>query len=320
MRCPNSSIGMRPGLVDSLTREVIAAPRYDRCHCRRFQDGRGRGGALWVWPMRILFLGDVMGRSGRTAVVEKLPKLRADWGLDFVVVNGENASQGAGLTAEHAKVLLAAGADCLTLGDHAFDQKDMMSFIEQEPRIIRPLNFSKVAPGRGFRIFDVTQGRKILVTQVLGQVFMKRPFDDPFSALEAVLKTHRMGAAVQAALVDVHAEASSEKMAMGHWCDGQASLVVGTHTHVPTADHQILTGGTGYLSDAGMCGDYNSVIGMEKLEPLKRFITGMASARFEPAGGPATLSGVYVETDDKTGRALRIVPVRQGGRLEQAGP
>ena len=270
--------------------------------------------------MRILFLGDVMGRSGRTAVVEKLPKLRADWGLDFVVVNGENASQGAGLTAEHAKVLLAAGADCLTLGDHAFDQKDMMSFIEQEPRIIRPLNVSKVAPGRGFRIFDVTQGRKILVTQVLGQVFMKRPFDDPFSALEAVLKTHRMGAAVQAALVDVHAEASSEKMAMGHWCDGQASLVVGTHTHVPTADHQILTGGTGYLSDAGMCGDYNSVIGMEKLEPLKRFITGMASARFEPAGGPATLSGVYVETDDKTGRALRIVPVRQGGRLEQAGP
>ncbi len=270
--------------------------------------------------MRILFLGDVMGRSGRTAVVEKLPKLRADWGLDFVVLNGENASQGAGLTAEHAKVLLGAGADCLTLGDHAFDQKDMMSFIEQEPRIIRPLNFSKVAPGRGFRIFDVTQGRKILVTQVLGQVFMKRPFDDPFSALEAVLKTHRMGAAVQAALVDVHAEATSEKMAMGHWCDGQASLVVGTHTHVPTADHQILTGGTGYLSDAGMCGDYNSVIGMEKLEPLKRFITGMASARFEPAGGPATLSGVYVETDDKTGRALRIVPVRQGGRLEQAGP
>ena len=261
-----------------------------------------------------------MGRSGRTGVAEKLPKLRADWGLDFVVVNGENASQGAGLTGEHAKALLDAGADCLTLGDHAFDQRDMLQVIEQEPRIIRPLNFSKVAPGKGFRIFEATQGRRILVTQVLGQVFMKRPFDDPFSAVEAVLKTHRMGAAVQAALVDVHAEATSEKMAMGHWCDGQASLVVGTHTHVPTADHQILTGGTAYLSDAGMCGDYNSVIGMEKLEPLKRFITGMASARFEPAGGPATLSGVYVETDDKTGRALRVVPVRQGGRLEQVGP
>jgi metallophosphoesterase (TIGR00282 family) len=261
-----------------------------------------------------------MGRSGRTGVAEKLPKLRADWGLDFVVVNGENASQGAGLTGEHAKMLLAAGADCVTLGDHAFDQKDMMSFIEQERRIIRPMNFSKVAPGRGYRIFDATQGRKVLVTQVLGQVFMKRPFDDPFSALEQVLKTHRMGAVVQAAIVDVHAEATSEKMAMGHWCDGQASLVVGTHTHVPTADHQILSGGTAYLTDAGMCGDYNSVIGMEKMEPLRRFITGMASSRFEPAGGPATVSGVYVETDDKTGHAKRVVPVRQGGRLEQVGP
>lgn len=270
--------------------------------------------------MRILFLGDVMGRSGRTAVIERLPKLRADWGLDFVVVNGENASQGAGLTGEHAKALLAAGADCVTLGDHAFDQKDMIQFIEQEPRILRPLNFSKVAPGRGFRIFEAGQGRKVLVTQVLGQVFMKRPFDDPFSAVEAVLKTHRIGVAVQAAIVDVHAEATSEKMALGHWCDGQASLVVGTHTHVPTADHQILNGGTAYLSDAGMSGDYNSVIGMEKLEPMKRFITGMISSRFEPAGGPATLSGVFVETDDKTGRALRVVPVRQGGLLEQAGP
>lgn len=270
--------------------------------------------------MRILFLGDVMGRSGRSAVAERLPKLRADWGLDFVVVNGENASQGAGLTAEHARALLAAGADCLTLGDHAFDQKDMIPFIEQEPRILRPLNFSKVAPGRGFRVFEAGQGRRILVAQALGQVFMKRPFDDPFSAVEQVLKTHRLGAAVQAAVVDIHAEATSEKMAMGHWCDGQASLVVGTHTHVPTADHQILTGGTGYLSDAGMCGDYNSVIGMDKLEPLKRFITGLNSARFEPAGGPATLSGVYVETDDRTGLALRIAPVRLGGRLQEATP
>jgi metallophosphoesterase (TIGR00282 family) len=261
-----------------------------------------------------------MGRSGRDGIAEKLPKLRADWGLDFVVVNGENASQGTGLTGEHAKGLLAAGADCITLGDHAFDQKDMMSFIEQEPRILRPMNFSKVAPGRGYRLFDSTQGRKVLVTQVLGQVFMKRPFDDPFSALESVLKTHRLGVAVQAAIVDVHAEATSEKMAMGHWCDGQASLVVGTHTHVPTGDHQILNGGTAYLTDAGMCGDYNSVIGMEKMEPLRRFITGMSSARFEPAGGPATLSGVFVETDDKTGLAKRVVPVRQGGRLEQAGP
>ncbi len=270
--------------------------------------------------MKLLFLGDVMGRAGRAAVAERLPKLRADWGLDFVVVNGENASQGAGLTAEHARVLLQAGADVITLGDHAFDQKDMLQFAESEPRIIRPLNFSKVAPGKGARAFDAPGGRKVLVAQVLGQVFMKRPFDDPFSAIETVLKTHRLGAAVQAAIVDVHCEATSEKMAMGHWCDGQASLVVGTHTHVPTADHMILPGGTAYLSDAGMCGDYNSVIGMEKLEPLRRFITGMASGRFEPANGEATLAGVYVETDDRTGKATRIRAVRKGGRLEQAGP
>ena len=270
--------------------------------------------------MKILFLGDVMGRAGRAAITERLPGLRTAWGLDFVVVNGENASQGAGLTAEHARVLLQAGADCLTLGDHAFDQKDMLQFIEQENRIIRPLNFSKVAPGRGVKIFDATQGRKVLVAQVLGQVFMKRPFDDPFSAIETILKTHRIGGLVQAAIVDVHAEATSEKMAMGHWCDGQASLVVGTHTHVPTGDAQILAGGTAYLTDAGMCGDYNSVIGMEKLEPLRRFITGMSSARFTPAEGPATLSGVYVETDDRTGKALKVRMIRNGGLLEQAAP
>jgi len=268
--------------------------------------------------MRILFLGDVVGKTGRVGITDRLPKLRLDWGLDFVVVNGENASNGAGLTAEHAKGILAAGADCVTLGDHAFDQKDMMQFIEQEPRILRPLNFSKVAPGRGAKIFEATQGRRILVTQVLGQVFMKRPFDDPFSAVSEVLKTH--GGMVQAAIVEIHAEATSEKMAMGHWVDGQASLVVGTHTHVATADAMILTKGTAYLTDAGMCGDYDSVIGMQKLEPLRRFITGMASGRFEPAEGEATLSGVYVETDDKTGRATRIEMVRQGGRLKQSGP
>lgn len=270
--------------------------------------------------MKILFLGDVMGRSGRAAVTERLPALRAAWGLDFVVVNGENATSGAGLSGEHARLLLQAGADCITLGDHAFDQKDMAQVIETEPRILRPLNFSKVAPGKGVRVFTATQGRRVLVTQVLGQVFMKRPFDDPFSAVEAVLKTHALGAAVQAAIVDIHAEATSEKMAMGHWCDGQASLVVGTHTHVPTADAMILPGGTAYQSDAGMCGDYNSVIGMEKMEPLRRFITGMPKARFEPAAGPATLSGLYVETDDRTGRATRIVPVRDGGRLMPSAP
>ncbi|PRD36306.1 UNVERIFIED_CONTAM: ymdB [Trichonephila clavipes] len=268
--------------------------------------------------MKILFLGDVMGRAGRAAIVERLPGLRAEWGLDFVVVNGENASSGMGLTAEHAKALLAAGADCLTLGDHAFDQKDMLSFIEQENRILRPINFAKLAPGKGARLFSDARGRKVLVAQVLGQVFMKRPFDDPFSAIDTVLKAHPLGGLAQAIIVDVHCEATSEKMAMGHWCDGRASLVVGTHTHVPTGDAQILSGGTAYLTDAGMCGDYNSVIGMEKLEPMRRFVTGMPKERFSPANGPATLSGVLVETDDRSGKALSVRMIRIGGRLQEA--
>jgi len=270
--------------------------------------------------MKLLFLGDVMGRAGRSAVTETLPRLRADWGLDFVVVNGENASGGMGLTEAHAKALLAAGADCLTLGDHAFDQRDMLAYIEQDPRILRPLNYARQAPGRGARVFSDARGRKVLVAQVLGQVFMKRPFDDPFSAIQPVLRAHPLGGAVQAALIDVHCEATSEKMAMGHWCDGQASVVVGTHTHVPTADAQILPAGTAYLTDAGMCGDYLSVIGMQRDEPMRRFVTQMPGGRFEPAGGPVTISGFYVETDDKTGKATACHMIRLGGRLQAALP
>lgn len=267
--------------------------------------------------MRILYLGDVMGRSGRRAITDGLGPLKQRLGADFTIVNGENASGGMGLTGGHAKVILDAGADCITLGDHAFDQKDMLSFIEAEPRIIRPLNFSKSAPGRGARVFEATRGRKVLVAQILGQVFMKRPFDDPFSAIDTVLKAHPLGGLVQASVVDIHAEATSEKMAIGHWCDGRASLVVGTHTHVPTADAMILPRGTAYQSDAGMCGDYDSVIGMDKAEPMRRFITGMSSERFTPAEGEATLSGVLVTTDDRTGKASEILPVRVGGRLSQ---
>ena len=266
--------------------------------------------------MRILFLGDVMGRSGRAAITERLAALKTELGVDFCVVNGENATNGAGLSAAHARLLLEAGADALTLGDHAFDQRDMLQFCETEPRIVRPLNYSKAAPGRGARVFEVPGGRRILVAQVLGQVFMKRPFDDPFSAIEPVLKNATLGAAVQATLVDMHCEATSEKMAMGHFCDGRASVVVGTHTHVPTADAMILPRGTAYQTDAGMCGDYDSVIGMEKEEPLRRFLTGMPKGRFEPAGGAATLSGLLVETDDRTGKATGVTMIRRGGRLQ----
>ena len=270
--------------------------------------------------MKILFLGDVMGRAGRTAVADHLPRLRAEWKLDFVVVNGENASNGMGLTGDHAKGILDAGADVVTLGDHAFDQKDMLRFIDSEKRVIRPINFAKDAPGKGARLFEDRRGRKVLVAQVLGQVFMKRAFDDPFSAIDGVLRAHPLGGLAQAVIVDMHCEATSEKMAMGHWCDGRASMVVGTHTHVPTGDAMILEGGAAYLTDAGMCGDYNSVIGMDKAEPMRRFITGMARDRFSPAGGEATLSGFYIETDDRTGRATRALPVRVGGRLQASGP
>ncbi|MEO0990549.1 MAG: TIGR00282 family metallophosphoesterase [Pseudomonadota bacterium] len=270
--------------------------------------------------MRILFLGDVMGRAGRAAVTDGLPGLRADWDVDFVIVNGENATGGAGLSAAHAKELLGAGADCLTLGDHAFDQKDMMGFIDEEPRILRPLNYAKSAPGKGARIFTAKGGKRVLVAQVLGQVFMKRPFDDPFSAIDGVLKAYPLGGQAAATVVDVHCEATSEKMGMGHWCDGRASLVVGTHTHVPTADAQILPKGTAYQTDAGMCGDYLSDIGMDREEPMRRFVTGMSKGRFQPAMGSVTLSGVLVETDDATGKATAVRMVRQGGRLEGAGP
>ncbi len=267
--------------------------------------------------MRILYLGDVVGRAGRQAIEQNLAGLRDQLKLDFVVVNGENATSGAGLNANHAKALLNAGADCITLGDHAFDQKDMLTFIEQEPRIIRPLNFSKTAPGRGAAIFTATRGRKVLVAQVLGQVFMKRPFDDPFSALDDLLRRHPLSGPIAASVIDIHCEATSEKMGVGHFCDGRASVVVGTHTHVPTADVQILPGGTAFQSDAGMCGDYNSVIGMDKAEPLRRFITGMPKGRFEPALGDATLCGLLVQTDDQTGKATSVEMFRHGGRLAQ---
>lgn len=268
--------------------------------------------------MKILFLGDVVGRAGRAAIIDRLPSLRVDLSLDFVVINAENSASGVGMTAKIADELFNAGADVLTLGDHAFDQKEMLRHIETDPRILRPLNYAPGAPGQGAGVFTATRGRKVLVTVALGRVFMNRPYDDPFSVLETVLKKHPLGS-VQASLVEVHAEATSEKMALGHWCDGRASLVVGTHTHVPTADTMVLPKGTAYQSDAGMCGDYNSVIGMDKAEPLRRFITGMSGGRFEPALGDATLCGTLVQTDDKTGLAKSATAFRLGPILDASG-
>ncbi len=271
--------------------------------------------------MRILFLGDLVGRPGRDAAQAAIPVLRAELSLDFVIVNAENAAAGYGLTSKIADELFDAGADVLTLGNHAFDQREIMARLDEDPRILRPINWPRTA-GRGAHVFTVPDGRaaagaRVLVANVLGRIFMN-PHDDPFSAVDKLLSAHRLGEAVQAAVIDMHAEATSEKMAMGHWCDGRASLVVGTHTHVPTADAQILNRGTAYQTDAGMCGVYDSVIGMDKVEPLKRFVVGLAN-RAEPAKGDGTVCGVFVETGPD-GLARRVEAVRRGPRLAPTAP
>jgi len=269
--------------------------------------------------LRILFVGDVVGRAGRTAVTERLPGLIRDWALDCVVVNGENAAGGFGITEEIYRELCDAGADAITLGNHAWDQREALVFIERAPRLIRPANFPKGTPGRGAALVEIRNGKRVLVINAMGRVFMT-PFDDPFAVIARELGACPLREAADAIVVDFHCEASSEKQAVGFFCDGRASLVVGTHTHVPTADHQILGGGTAYMTDAGMTGDYDSIIGMQKEEPMRRFTSGIPSGRFEPALGAATLSGVAVETDDATGLATKIAPVRIGGRLAPALP
>jgi metallophosphoesterase (TIGR00282 family) len=269
--------------------------------------------------LRILFIGDVVGKTGRTAIGDRLPTLVTAWKLDLVVVNGENAAGGFGITETIYQEFLDAGADAVTLGNHAWNQKEALVFIERAPRLIRPLNFPRHTPGRGAALIDTKDGRRARVINAMARLFME-PFNDPIRAIDRELEACPLREAADAILVDFHGEATSEKQSMGFFCDGRASLVVGTHTHVPTADHRILSGGTAYMSDAGMTGDYDSVIGMQKEEPLRRFTTGIPSARFEPANGVATLSGVAVETDDATGLALRIAPVRLGGRLAQAEP
>ncbi|MGJ5033731.1 TIGR00282 family metallophosphoesterase [Bradyrhizobium sp. HKCCYLRH3059] len=269
--------------------------------------------------MRILFVGDVVGRAGRSAVSDHLPGLIRDWALDLVIVNGENAAGGFGITEAIYQELVDAGADAVTLGNHSWDQREALVFIERAPRLVRPANYPAGTPGRGAALVDAKNGARALVVNVLGRVFMT-PFDDPFAAVGRELGACPLREAADAIVVDVHCEASSEKQGLGYFCDGRASLVVGTHTHVPTADHQILPGGTAYMTDAGMTGDYDSIIGMQKDEPLRRFQSGIPSARFEPAPGEATLSGVAVETDNGTGLAIKIAPVRIGGRLSPAKP
>lgn len=269
--------------------------------------------------MRILHLGDIVGRSGRDAVVETLPDLRVRLALDFVIVNVENAAHGFGVTQAICDAVLEAGADVLTTGNHVWDQREALVHIEREPRLLRPLNFPDGTPGKGVGLFPTRSGKQVLVMNAMGRVFMDA-LDDPFAAVDRELSAAPLREVADAIVVDFHADATSEKMAMGHFCDGRASLVIGTHSHVPTADAQVLPGGTAYQTDAGACADYDSVIGMDKAEPLRRFTTKIPQGRFEPANGPASVCGVLVETDDATGLARRIEPVRVGGRLKEAWP
>jgi metallophosphoesterase (TIGR00282 family) len=270
--------------------------------------------------MRLIFLGDVVGKAGRDAVARELPLLRERYRPDIVVVNGENAAHGFGISQDIHQKLLGCGADVVTLGNHAFDQRETLVFIEREPNLIRPLNWPAGCPGRGTCMVETAKGQRVLVMNAMGRVMIEPMLDDPFPAVGRELDQCQLGRDCDAILIDFHAEASSEKMAMGHYVDGRASLLVGTHTHVPTSDHQILSGGTGYLTDAGMCGDYNSVIGMDKEEPVRRFLTKVPGERFTPAQGAATLAGIAVEIDDATGLATAVAPLRIGGALSETLP
>ncbi len=269
--------------------------------------------------MKVLYCGDVVGKSGRKVVLDALPELRERLALDFVVVNGENAAHGFGINERICKAFYEAGADAITTGNHVWDQRQIMNYIDSDPRLLRPMNFPPGTPGRGFGVFETRTGKRVLVIHPMGRLFMD-PLDDPFAAVDKVLEEYALKRGADCILVDFHAEATSEKMSMGHFLDGRVSMVVGSHSHVPTADAQVLPGGTAYQSDVGMCGDYNSVIGMKPPAAVGRFVSKMPGNRLEPAEGEATLCAVYLETDDVTGLAKRIAPVRMGGRLASAWP
>lgn len=264
--------------------------------------------------MRILFLGDVVGRAGRAAVYDALPRLKDRYAADFCIVNGENSAGGFGITETICQELLDAGADVVTTGNHVWDQRETLVFIERQPRLLRPLNYPHGTPGRGASLIQAANGAQVLVLNAMGRVFMDA-LDCPFQALEQEISACPLKSAADAIFIDFHAEATSEKQAIGAYFDGRVTAVVGTHTHVPTADARVLPGGTAYMTDAGMCGDYDSIIGMDKAEPVNRFLTRIPSGRFSPAGGAVTICGLLVESDDATGLAVSVQPIRIGGVL-----
>ena len=267
--------------------------------------------------MKILFLGDVVGKSGCLAVTENLSDQIKKKKINFVIVNGENAAdQGVGITEQISKDLFSSGADVITTGNHVWDQKETLSYIDKENRLLRPENLIQSSPGKGFEIFKTKNNFKIGVLNLMGNVFMKK-CDDVFETSEKFLKKNNLKKDYDFLVVDFHGEITSEKMAIGHFFDGKATLVVGTHTHVPTNDARVLKNGTAYITDAGMCGDYNSVIGMDKKNSLNRFFKKESTKHF-PATGIATLCGVIVEADAESGLAKNVENFIYGGDLKNS--
>ena len=266
--------------------------------------------------MNILILGDIMGPSGREAIIKKLPDLIKKKAIDFVIVNGENAADpGVGITKKNTEDFFMAGADVITTGNHVWDQNETIEFITSEKRLLRPQNLTKGSPGNGFGIFNSKNNKKVAVINLMGNIFMKK-CDDVFEAAKKFIENVKLKKDADFIIVDIHGEITSEKMAMGYLFDGKATMLVGTHTHVPTSDHRIMEKGTAYQTDIGMCGDYNSVIGMNRDNSLKKFFKDPSATKHYPALGEATISGLMVVADDKTGLANKVEPIVLGALLE----
>ncbi|NCC22381.1 MAG: TIGR00282 family metallophosphoesterase [Alphaproteobacteria bacterium] len=269
--------------------------------------------------MRIVIIGDVVGRSGRDAVAKYLPQVRERLRQDYTILNGDNAAHGFGITGKICAEFYEMGIDCITAGNHVWDQREILAYINNDSRLLRPLNYPPGTQGNGFRLETLADGRKILIVHVVGRIFME-PLDDPFAVVTDLVRKHPLGVGIHAIVVDFHGEATSEKVAFAHYVDGKVSCVVGTHTHIPTADAQILEKGTAYLTDLGMTGDYDSVIGMQKHTPVQRFVRKVPGERMTPAGGEGTFCGALIVTDDRTGLAKGIEPIRLGPRIQEAWP
>ncbi len=269
--------------------------------------------------MRIVFIGDIFGRSGREALEKHLPTIKRELKPDVIIVNGENAANGAGITEKICKEFYECGTDCITTGNHIWDQRAIIPYIARDKKLLRPVNYPPGTPGSGIYKHRLSDGRQITIVNAMARLFMD-PLDDPFQAIKSILSTEVLGKTTDAIFVDFHGETTSEKMSLAHYIDGRVSAVIGTHTHIPTADTHIMTGGTAYQSDAGMTGPYDSVIGIQKDIAMHRFVKKVKGERMIPAASEATLCGCLITTNDNTGLSTAIQPIRMGGILHNTMP